>query len=169
MDPLYAFHISVKVLEDADQAFLMNHIRKSTRKTYGTGWHQFRKFCKGYRVNPQMAQLPLIVKFIHYLYNSRYSCSVVKIAISAISKYHIINVSTGNTIGQHPLVTSTKKAFWQLKPPIPRYHRTYDISIILRFIENLGQNGTLSLKQLSEKTVFLVVFSTLSRYCVALT
>ena len=90
-------------------------------------------------------------------------------SLSAISKYHIVDATTGRTIGNHPLVSTAKKSFWQLKPPIPRYHGTYDVSIILRFIENLGQNGTLTLKQLSEKTVFLVAFSTLSRYCVALT
>ena len=79
-------------------------------------------------------------------------------AISAISKYHIIDKNTGNTIGQHPLVITAKKAFWQLKPLIPRYHGTYNISIVLRFIESLGQNETLTLKQLSEKTAFLVAF-----------
>merc|ERR1712082_361343 len=39
-----------------------------------------------------------------------------------------------------------------------------DVSVVLRHIENLGQNETLTLKQLSEKTAFLVAFSTLSRY-----
>ena len=34
----------------------------------------------------------------------------------------------------------------------------------MRYIESLGENETLSNKQLSEKTAFLVVFSTLSRY-----
>ena len=90
-------------------------------------------------------------------------------SISAISKYHIVDLNTGNTIGNHPLVSIAKKAFWQMKPPIPRYHGTYDVTIVLRFIENLGQNETLTLKQLSEKTVFLVAFSTLSRYCMAWT
>ena len=88
-------------------------------------------------------------------------------AILAISKYHIVDKNTGNTIGQHPLVSTAKKAFWQLKPPIPRYHGTYDISIILRFIESLGENETLTLKQLSEKKAFLMTFLTLSKYCLA--
>ena len=61
------------------------------------------------------------------------------------------------------LVAAAKKAFWQQRPPFQRYHSTYDVRIIL--IENLGKNETLSLKQLSFKTVFLVAFSTLSRYC----
>ena len=111
----------------------------------------------------------LIVKFVCHLYKSSVSCSVVRTAISAISEYHLINANIGITIGQHPLVTTAMKAFWQLKPLIPRYHGTYDINIVLRFIENMGQNETLTLKQLSEKTAFLLVFLTVSRYCLALT
>ena len=128
----------------------MNHIRKGTRGTYGTGWCWFQRFCEGYRVNPQLAPFQLIVKFILNLYNSSILCSVVRTAISAISKYHITDTNTGNTIGQHPLFTTSKKAFWQLKPLLPRSHGTYDINVVLTFIENLGENKTLSLKQLSE-------------------
>ena len=79
----------------------------------------------------------------------------------AISKSHIIDANTGITIGQHPLVKTTKKAFWQIKPPIPRSHGTYYINTVLRFIENFGQNEILTMNQLTEKTAFLVVFSTL--------
>ncbi len=110
-----------EVLDDADQAFLMNHIRKGTRGTYRTGWHRFQRFCKGYHVNPQLAPLPLIVKFVRHLFNSCVSCSVVRTAILAISEYHIIDAKTENTIGQYPLDTIAMKAFWQLKPPLPRY------------------------------------------------
>ena len=100
----------------------------------------------------------LIVKFVCHLYKSGVSCSVVRTAISAISKYHNIDVNTGNVIGQHHLVKTAKKAFRQLKPQIPRYHGTYDINVVLRFIENLEQNENLTLKQLSEKIAFLVAF-----------
>ena len=76
---------------------------------------------------------------------------------------------TGNTIGQPPLATTVMRAFWQLKHSIPRYHGTYNINIVLIFIENMGQNEALTLKQLSEKIAFLVVVLTLSRNWLALT
>ena len=74
------------------------------------------------------------------------SWTVVLMAISAISKYHVTDKDTGIPVGQHSLVVTAKKAFWQLKPPIPRYHATYDISVILRYIESLGENENLSNK-----------------------
>ena len=88
---------------------------------------------------------------------------------SAISKYHIVDKITGTPIGQHPLVTSSKKDFWQQRPPIPQYHGTYNVTMVLRFLQSLGENETLTIKQLSEKTAFIVAFSTLSRYCLVLT
>ena len=114
---------------------------------------------------PQWAHLPLNVKFIRHLFETNVSWSIVLTAILAISKYYVVDKNTGTLKGQHLLVTTTKKAFWQQRPPIPRYHGTYDVTIVLRFIESLGENETLTLKQLSEKTAFLVAFSTLSRYC----
>ena len=152
-------------LSDADHAFLRKHLRKGTTTTYGSGWRLFQRFCQGFRINPQLAPLPLIVKFIRNLYEREKSAAVVGTAMSAISKYHIIDASTGLSIGKHPLVTTAKKAFWQLRPPIPRYRGTYDVTIVLRYIESLGQNADLTLKQLSEKAAFLVAFATLSRYC----
>ena len=72
-------------------------------------------------------------------------------AVSAISKYHIIGDS------------GPRKYFWQSKPPLPKYCGTWDMKIVLRFLEDLGENDSLSLKQLSEKTAFLIVFSTMAR------
>ena len=83
---------------------------------------------------------------------------MVLTAISAMTTYYIVDKNSGNPIGQHTLVSTVKRASWQLRPPIPRYHGTYDVTIVLRFIESLGENETLTLKQLSEKRAFLVAF-----------
>ena len=62
------------------------------------------------------------------------------------------------------LVARGKKAFGQLMPPLPKYQGTYDVKIVLRLIENLGENKILTMKQLSLETVL----STLSRCCFVL-
>ena len=100
-----------KVLNEADQAFLLNHIRKGTRGTYKSGWRQFKMFCESFGIDPQWAPVPLIVKFIHHLFEAKVSWSVVLTAISAISKYHVVDKNTGTPIGQHSLVSVAKKAF----------------------------------------------------------
>ena len=97
-------------LNDADLVFLLNHIRKGTRGTYKSGWRQFKMFCEGKGIDPQWAPVPLIVKFICHLFESDVSWSVVLTACSAISKYHVVDKNSGTPIGQHPLVTTAKKA-----------------------------------------------------------
>ena len=103
-------------------------------------------FCESFGIDPQWAPVPLIVKFICHLFEAKVSCSVVMMAVSAISKYHVVDKNTGTPVGQHSLVAMAKKAFWQQRPPIPKYHATYNISIILRYIESLGENETLTHK-----------------------
>ena len=94
-----------------------------------------------FNISGKVAPVPLIVKFICHLFKAKVSWSMVLTAISAISKYHVVDKNTGTPIGQHSLVSMAKKAFWQQRPPIPRYHGTYDVTIILRFIESLVENA----------------------------
>ena len=108
--------------------------------------------------------MPLIVKYIYNLFRLKYSFSIVNTVCSAISKYHVVNKDTSIPIGQHSLVSMAKKAFWQKRPPMPRYPATYDVTVVLRHIENLGENEMLTLKKLSEKTSFVVACLTLSGY-----
>ena len=140
----------------------MDHIRRGTKKTYSSGWLRFCDFCGEQRVDPLTASPQCIVKFIHHCHGLGLSYHVMKNAISAISKYHITGDS-GITMGRHPLVSRARTAFWQINPPLPRYRGTWDVKIVLRFLEDLGENDSLSLKQLSEKTVFLITFSTMAR------
>ena len=77
-----------ELLDDADQAFLLNHIRKGTRGTYKSGWHQFKMFCEGFGIDPLWAPVPLIVKFIRHLFEAKVSWAVVLTTISAISNRH---------------------------------------------------------------------------------
>ena len=44
-----------EVLNDGDHAFLLIHIRKGIRGTYNTGRHWFYSFCKGHKVNAELA------------------------------------------------------------------------------------------------------------------
>ena len=133
-----------------------------TKKTYGSGWLRFRDFCGERGVDPLTASLQFIVKFIRHCQELGLYYHVMKNVSSAISKYHITGDSS-LTMGRHPLVSRARTAYWQNNPPLLRYKGTWDMKIVLRFLEDLGENDSLSLKQLSEKTVFLIAFSTMAR------
>ena len=83
-----------EVLNDADQAFLLNHIRKGTRGTYKSGWCQFKTFCESFGIDPQRAPVSLNVKFICHQFEANVYLSMVLTAFSAISKYHVVDENT---------------------------------------------------------------------------
>ena len=54
------------MLDTEDQEFLMDHIRRGTKKTYGSGWLRFHDFCRERRVDAMNASPQFVVKFIHH-------------------------------------------------------------------------------------------------------
>ena len=80
---------------------------------------------------------------------------------SAISAFHttVNNVK----VGQHPTVTSIMAAFFNARPPMPRYEVTWDVDKVLDFIMNLGENKNLPLKQLTFKLTMLLALACAGR------
>ena len=86
----------------------------------------------------------------------------INYARSAISKLH--SGFDGIPAGQHILVKQAVKAAFRLRPPLPKYKNTFDITIVLTYVKQiLGNNSFLSLRLLTLKTLFLLSFSSLSR------
>ena len=85
----------------------------------------------------------------------------MNLAQSAISKNH--DGFYGNSAGSHKLISTAVKAVFRMRPPLPKYKNTYDITLVLDFLKSLPQNDKLTLKQLSLKALFLLIMSSLSR------
>ena len=69
----------------------------------------------------------------------------------------------GKSIGEHSLVGQALKATFRLRPPLPRYKSTFDISPVLDYVASLEPLDSLNLKMLTYKAFFLVSNCTLSR------
>ena len=80
---------------------------------------------------------------------------------SAVSITH--NHIEGTPIGQHPLVTRLLKGVYNMRPPKPRYSATWDVDVVIRHLQSLGENEALALKQLSQKLVLLMALVEASR------
>ena len=78
----------------------------------------------------------------------------VNVLRSAISSTH--QWVDGKPIGQHPLVIRLLKGISNERPPKSRYTTTWDVSKVTSYLSSLGDNKTLSLKQLSKKLVMLL-------------
>ena len=67
-------------------------------------------------------------------------------------------------MGQHPLVTRLLKGAFNDRPPLPKYTSTWEVQVVLDYLQSLGENESLSLKQLKWKTVMLLALTRPSRY-----
>ena len=60
--------------------------------------------------------------------------------------------------GDHPLVSRFIKGVCELKPSLPRYHRIWDVSVVLRHLNTLEPVYALDLKALTLKFTMLLAF-----------
>ena len=122
---------------------------------------KFKTYCLSKNLSPTSCNPEEIAKYIQFLYTSGSKYSTVNLARSAISKYH--DGFNGTPAGQHKMVCNAVKAVFRLRPPLPKYKTTYDVSIVLDYIKSLPPNSELSLKMLSYKALFLITIATISR------
>ena len=69
----------------------------------------------------------------------------------------------GVPIGQHPLVTRLLKGVYNLRPPQPRYSDTWNLDMVIRHLQSLGNNSKLTLKVLGQKLALLMALVEASR------
>ena len=77
LDPLIAVHISARpstlapdVLDEEDHDFPSFHIRKGTKQNYCGGWRRFSEFCNKRMIEPMVAPMATIVKFIVQMFKA---------------------------------------------------------------------------------------------------
>ena len=157
----YVLSHATSGLDSDDLDFLSNHLAPSTRSGYGYAFQQFSIFCDGLSEDPFTCAPSVLVKYIRQMYDSGAEYSTVNHHRSSISKFHA--GFGGVAIGCHPIVSQAVKAVFRLRPPLPKYIATFDISKVFAFIKTLPPNTDLTLKQLSFKTLFLLTSASISR------
>ena len=65
-------------------------------------------------------------------------------------------------LGSISLVSWVVKTVFRLRPPLPQYQSTFDIVPVLAYVQSL-HIANISLQLLSFKTLFLTVYSSISR------
>jgi len=95
-----------------------------------------------------------VANFLAQLYAEGYKYSSINSYRSAISSVH--EKVDGHNVGQYPLVSRLLKGIFHDRPPLPRYTNTWNVQTVLNYLENLGENQSLSLKELSWKLTMLL-------------
>ena len=132
---------------------LFSAYRPSTRKTYKSAWGRWSRWCDKRKVDPFSAPLAGILLYLTEYFNGEAVYRSVNVARSASSTTHA--KLDGLPVGQHPLVIQLLKGMFNNRPPKPRYSHTWGLTSVTKYLVSNGNNGSLSLKQLSLKLAML--------------
>ena len=143
------------------RTLLMAAWRKNTSSAYGAAWQKWASWCNQQQVNPLSAPLSAVLDFLTREFNSGKAYRSINVYRSAISMTHPTIDSL--RFGEHPLVCQLMKGIFNKRPPLPRYTQTWKVHQVTSYLEGLGDNSELSLKQLSGKLVVLLALTSAER------
>lgn len=143
-------------------SILLASWRKGTQKQYESAWRSFCGWCSERSCNPFSCSVKTILKYLSYLfYRKGFQYRTINVHRSAVSMTHLpIN---NCCVGEHPLVSRLMKGIANLRPPVPKYLKTWDVSIVLNYLLKLSPAPSLSLKTLTLKLVMLMAIVKASR------
>ena len=157
LESLWANH-SAEGISGRASTLILSGWSKGTNTTYESGWNKWRRWCLERGTNPFSCDIGL---FLAELFEQGLQHRSINTIRSAVSMTH--SQVEGAPLGQHPLVSRLLKGIHNKRPPMPRYSVTWDVDVVTRYLESLGENGKLSLKQLSQKLVLLMALVEASR------
>lgn len=128
---------------------LMNSLRQSTKRQYGSYLMMYLEFCGTHDFRFSTAQL---LKFLEHLYSKGLGYSALNTARSAVST--VSSLLTGKKIGEDPIICRFLKGVFNLRPSLPRYTSIWDPEQVLSFLD--VDSSKLSMLEFSRKVVFLV-------------
>ena len=125
--------------------------RQTTLNSYYVYINKWIAFCERKNFNPKERHLIQGLDFLRHLLKNNHSYSALNTARSALS-----NIFDGPPFGEDPLVIRFMKSAYTINPAIPKYHNTWDVAVVLKFLEKWSPSRFLSRKQLTFKLVTLL-------------
>lgn len=135
---------------------LLDSWRPNTQKSYNTYIHKWHNFLtENSIISPSHID---VANFLTQLYTSGASYNTINLARSAVSAY--LSPGASDSIGNHPVVCRVVKGVFHNRPPLPKYQETWDVDTVLHLLNTWPPAESLSLQQLTYRTVMLVALLT---------
>lgn len=147
------YNVSKEVIE-----VLMASWRPGTKKQYSTYLNKWLEFCSKRTIDYSSPKISEAVEFLMALHSQGLRYSSINTARSALSS--ILKLDNCDNFGTHPLVTRFMKGIYELIKPKPKYNQIWDVSQVLDYLKTLYPLEKLSLKELTQKTVMLLLLVT---------
>ena len=109
--------------------------RLSTRKRYAGHVHRFTQYCDQRNVDRFQGTTKIDIEYLTNYFHTKVGYSSVITARSVLST--IIEIEYETPFGELPLVYIFLKEVFNLRPALPRYCTTWDVSFVLKYIKSL--------------------------------
>ena len=107
----------------------------------------------------------MVVNFLVQRYKEGGGYRVICLARSAINS--VLKILNHKNLDTHPLITRFIKGVYNNRPPLMKQDTVWDPTLLLTYIDRMGDNDDLNLKQLTYKTVALLMLLSGSRvHCI---
>ena len=93
-------------------------------------------WCMERKADPVSGPVSDVANFLADLYDQGYQYRSINSYRSAISSAH--DQADGVNVGQNPIIVRLMAGIARSRPPMSRYTTTWDINIVLKFIEEMG-------------------------------
>ena len=133
---------------------LLSSWRPKTQSSYNSAFAKWASWCQQRNRDPTFGPIEDVVNFLSESFDKGFQYRSLNSYRSAISAVH--SKVDGYSVGKHPLVSRLLKGAFNERPPLPRYSSFWNVDTVLGHFRGLGDNGSLSLKTLTLKTVMLM-------------
>ena len=99
-----------------------------TEKQCQAVWEKWRGWCRERNVDSLQAHVLQVLNFLADCFGEGLSYSTLNSYRSALSS--TLCPCDGTTVGCDPLVSRLLKGIYNLRPPLPRYSSTWDVSVL---------------------------------------
>lgn len=141
---------------------IMHCWRDTTQKQYSNYINKWLQFGGQGSSDPLHPTVKCVLRFLHSLYTKGMSYSSLNTARSAISNLCFTTDMDSHhvPIGKHFLICRYLKAVFNEIKPVPKYHFTWLVALVLDYLSTMWPLEKLSLKELTLKLVTLIALTT---------
>eukprot|EP00794_Sanderia_malayensis_P004314 gene4314-4887_t len=134
---------------------IMDSWRGSTKSKYNSILNRWQIFCSQWKENSLRPTINSVLEFLLQLHKGGCLYSGLSAARSALAS--IIVIPGYSSLSEHPMIARFLKGIFNRHPPLPKYVHIWDINKVLGFYKTLPDNEQLSLKEITQKLVMLLL------------
>ena len=138
----------------------LRSIAETTLVGYQKCWREFSSWGSEKEISFSSFCINDVCEFLNFKFNNNTQSATLNTFRSALAFF---TQGSAIVLAKDPDVSKLFRYFYRVRPSFSRYNVTWDVGIVLRFLANWHPPETLSMRQLTLKTVTLIALTSSDR------